>query len=79
MVHLGGVRFPVTGLRYTLTADDAVELVRMLRPRTVIPIHHEGWTHFRHGRDEVARAFAGSPANDRLRWLPIGDRVELSR
>ena len=78
VLHLGGVSFPVTGpLRYTLTADDAVELCRLLSPRIVIPIHDEGWTHFHHGRDEVAQAFTGSPDRDRLRWLPIGDRVEV--
>jgi L-ascorbate metabolism protein UlaG (beta-lactamase superfamily) len=40
LVHLGGVRFPVTGpLRYTMTARDAVELCELVRPRTAIPIH----------------------------------------
>ncbi len=33
LVHLGGVRFPVTGpLRYTLSAGEAVELLDLLRP-----------------------------------------------
>ena len=50
IVHLGGVRFPVTGpLRYTMTAAEAVELCCLIRPRTVIPIHYEGWKHFRQG------------------------------
>ena len=52
LVHLGGVRFPVTGpLRYTMTAGDAVELCRLVRPRTVLPVHYEGWSHFRQGRE----------------------------
>ncbi|MFE0676969.1 MBL fold metallo-hydrolase [Streptomyces sp. NPDC058867] len=43
LLHLGGVRFPVTGpLRYTLTARHAVDLCRELRPRTVVPVHYEG-------------------------------------
>jgi hypothetical protein len=34
-LHLGGVRFPVTGpVRYTMTAKDAVELRRLINPRT---------------------------------------------
>src|SRR3954469_200017 len=54
IVHLGGVKFPVTGpLRYTLTAAEAVELCCQIRPRTVIPIHYEGWKHFRQGRDGI--------------------------
>ena len=33
LLHLGGVRFPVTGpVRYTMTAQDAVELCRLVRP-----------------------------------------------
>ena len=74
------VRFPVTGpLRYSMTAREAVELCGLLRPRTVVPVHYEGWTHFRQGRDGIERAFAGAPAEVRrsLRWLPVGEPVDL--
>jgi L-ascorbate metabolism protein UlaG (beta-lactamase superfamily) len=80
VLHLGGVRFPVTGpLRYTMTAGDAVELCGLLRPRVAIPIHYEGWQHFREGREAVEREFAAAPENvrERLRWLPIGESVEI--
>ncbi len=78
VLHLGGVRFPVTGpLRYTMTGADAVELCRLIRPRTIVPIHYEGWSHFRDGREGVERAFAGTREAERLRWLPIGEAVEL--
>ena len=57
LLHLGGVQFPVTGpIRYTMTADDAVELCGLIRPHTAIPIHYEGWKHFRQGRDAIERA-----------------------
>ena len=80
LLHLGGVRFPVTGpLRYTMTAGEAVELCGLARPHTAIPIHYEGWKHFREGRDAAERAFAAAPAEvrDSVRWLPIGEPVEL--
>jgi L-ascorbate metabolism protein UlaG (beta-lactamase superfamily) len=80
VLHLGGVRFPVTGpLRYTMTARDAVELCRLIRPHTVVPIHYEGWKHFRQGRAEIEREFARAPADlqQRVRWLPIGTAVTL--
>jgi L-ascorbate metabolism protein UlaG (beta-lactamase superfamily) len=80
LLHLGGVRFPVTGpLRYTLTAAEAVELTELIGPQTAIPIHYEGWKHFRQGREAIEAEFAGAPASfrERLRWLPIGDPVEL--
>jgi L-ascorbate metabolism protein UlaG (beta-lactamase superfamily) len=80
VLHLGGVRFPITGpLHYTLTAKEAVELIGLVRPRTAIPIHYEGWKHFRQGRDDVERELAGAPEDvrARVRWIPIGEAVEL--
>jgi L-ascorbate metabolism protein UlaG (beta-lactamase superfamily) len=81
LLHLGGVRFPVTGpLHYTMTARQAVELCRLIRPRTAIPIHYEGWKHFREGREAIEREFANAPEEIRrcIRWLPIGVATDLS-
>jgi L-ascorbate metabolism protein UlaG (beta-lactamase superfamily) len=75
LLHLGGVQFGVTGpLRYTMTGHDAVELIGLVRPRIAIPIHYEGWLHFRDGREGIERALATAPADvrARVRWLPIG-------
>jgi L-ascorbate metabolism protein UlaG (beta-lactamase superfamily) len=80
MIHLGGVRFPVTGpLRYTMTADEAVELCGLLGPETVVPIHYEGWRHFRQGREQFEDALAAAPADlrERVHWLPIGGGTEI--
>jgi L-ascorbate metabolism protein UlaG (beta-lactamase superfamily) len=80
LLHLGCVRFPVTGpVRYTMAAQDAVELCGLVRPYTVIPVHYEGWKHFRQGREAIEHEFASAPADirRRLSWLPIGERVEI--
>jgi L-ascorbate metabolism protein UlaG (beta-lactamase superfamily) len=80
LLHLGGVRFPVTGpVRYTMTAREAVRLCSLVRPRTVIPIHYEGWSHFRQGRSAIEHQFASAPEDIHrsLRWVPIGVGVEL--
>jgi L-ascorbate metabolism protein UlaG (beta-lactamase superfamily) len=80
LLHLGGVRFGVTGpLRYTMTARDAVELCGLVRPRTAIPIHYEGWKHFRQGRAAIEAELAAAPEDvrRRFRWLPIGEAVDL--
>jgi L-ascorbate metabolism protein UlaG (beta-lactamase superfamily) len=78
LLHLGGVRFPITGpLRYTMTAADAVELCRLLRPRTVVPVHYEGWQHFRQSRAVVESAFAAAP-DVRVHWLPLGIGTDLA-
>jgi L-ascorbate metabolism protein UlaG (beta-lactamase superfamily) len=81
LLHLGGVRFPVTGpLRYSMTARQAVEVCHLLAPRSAIPVHYEGWTHFRQGRDAIEREFARAPADvrARLRWLPLGVAVDVA-
>ena len=81
LVHLGGVRFPVTGpLRYTMTARDAVELCDRLEPRTFIPIHYEGWAHFHEGRSALERELesASSDVRGRVRWLPLGAEVAVA-
>jgi L-ascorbate metabolism protein UlaG (beta-lactamase superfamily) len=80
LLHLGGVRFPATGpLRYTLTAEEAIELCGLIEPKVAIPIHYEGWKHFREGREAIEAALAGAPAGvaQRFRWIPIGEPVEI--
>ena len=81
LLHVGGVRFGVTGpLRYTMTGADAVELCGLIRPRVAIPIHYEGWRHFRDGREGIERALAHAPEDvrRRFRWIPIGEGVEVA-
>ncbi|SEO61708.1 MBL fold metallo-hydrolase [Trujillonella endophytica] len=77
VLHLGRVRFGVTGpVNYTMTARDAVRLCRQLRPRVVVPVHYEGWSHFTEGRAAAEREFARAPDVARtVRWLPMGERV----
>jgi len=81
LLHLGGVRFPVTGpLHYTMTAAEAIELVGLIEPREAIPIHYEGWKHFRQGREAIERELAAAPPGvaARFRWLPIGEPAAVS-
>jgi len=81
LIHLGGVKFPVSGpLRYTMTAAEAIALCEQMKPRTVLPIHYEGWKHFRQGREAIEAEFADAPETFRrsVRWLPIGQPVKLS-
>lgn len=81
VMHLGGVRFPVTGpLRYSMTGREAVELCALADPRFAVPVHYEGWSHFHEGREGVERALAAAPAGvaDRFRWLPPGEAVTFT-
>ncbi len=81
ILHLGGVRFPITGpLRYTMTARDAVELTEAIRPTTTIPVHYEGWSHFRQGRDAIERELSKAPSHlsSTLRWAPFGEPIDIA-
>lgn len=71
VVHLGGVTFPwLSGpLRYTMNAEEAVELCGMLDPRNIVPLHYEGWKHFRQQRRAAETVLSASPLADRVRWL----------
>ncbi|HEX6391280.1 MAG TPA: MBL fold metallo-hydrolase [Solirubrobacteraceae bacterium] len=79
MVHLGGVRFPyLTGpARYTMNATEAVRVARDFDVTTLVPIHYEGWKHFREGRDTVVRTFREHGIADRVRWLSAGEPVAI--
>ena len=81
IVHVGGVQFGVTGpIHYTMTGDDAVELVGLVRPHTAVPVHYEGWSHLKDGREGMEQALAAAPEHvrERFRWVPIGEAVELT-
>ena len=81
VTHVGGVQFPITGpLRYTMTGQHAVELVELAAPRVAVPVHYEGWSHFKDGRGGIERALAQAPeaTRGRVRWLELGSPTDLS-
>jgi L-ascorbate metabolism protein UlaG (beta-lactamase superfamily) len=81
LLHLGGVRFPVSGpVRYTLTAREGVDLATQLNARTVIPVHYEGWSHFRDGRDAMKQALtrASQEVRGAVRWLTLGTPTTIT-
>jgi L-ascorbate metabolism protein UlaG (beta-lactamase superfamily) len=76
--HLGRASFPVTGpIRFTMDAKDGVKAARKLNPRAIIPIHYEGWKHFREGRTIIEKEFTAAKLNDRLHWLEMGQKVGI--
>jgi L-ascorbate metabolism protein UlaG (beta-lactamase superfamily) len=80
ILHLGAARFSVTGpVRYTMDAADGIELCRSVRPRVVVPVHYEGWSHFRQGEPGIERALDQAPAavREAFRFVPIGTPVDI--
>jgi L-ascorbate metabolism protein UlaG (beta-lactamase superfamily) len=79
VLHLGGAGFPISGpIRYTMSARDVPRMARSLGARTIVPIHYEGWRHFREqparARDRLQRA----GLNASLVWLEPGQAATVS-
>lgn len=73
LLHVGGAGFDITGpLRYTFNGAEAARMAAACGARTVIPVHYEGWRHFRESRAATERAFVAAGLADRIRWLPYG-------
>jgi L-ascorbate metabolism protein UlaG (beta-lactamase superfamily) len=78
VIHFGGVKFAVSGpARYTLTSAAGLQVARALRARTVVPIHFEGWSHFRTPRSDIESTFAAAGMADALRFPAPGIPTEL--
>jgi len=78
ILHIGKAGFPVTGpIHFTFNAKEALRAIKALNPRTVIPIHYEGWKHFREPRAEAEKQFTSAGMNNMVKWLPLGEPVAI--
>jgi L-ascorbate metabolism protein UlaG (beta-lactamase superfamily) len=80
IVHLGAVRFSVTGpLRYSMNAREAIALIDILQPDVAVPVHYDGWSHFTEPEKAIRRRLDASPQaiRDRFRWLRLGQPRQL--
>ena len=73
VLFLGGVRPADDGPLLTMDGAEAVLAVQALMPQTVIPVHYEGWQHYREGRALVEQTFAEAGLSERLVWLRPGE------
>lgn len=78
ILHIGGARFPIMGpVRFTLNAKEAMQIVHALKPRTVIPIHYEGWKHFKETGADAAKVFDASNIQKQIHWLTLGKSTDV--
>lgn len=79
LLHLGAVRFAyLTGTaKYTMDAKQAAQLLPLIDPTTVVPVHYEGWTHFKQDRPEAEPVLASGPYADRIHWIDPGESTEF--
>jgi L-ascorbate metabolism protein UlaG (beta-lactamase superfamily) len=73
ILHVGAVAFPITGpVRYTMNGADAARLAKALDAAVIIPVHYDGWRHFREPKAGVQGAFERAGLGGRVRWLAPG-------
>jgi L-ascorbate metabolism protein UlaG (beta-lactamase superfamily) len=80
ILFAGGAQSPQRwgeGVLLTLDATRAAEAAALLAPAQIIPVHQEGWGHFRSAPDELEQAFVDAGVADRLRRLEPGERTTL--
>jgi len=75
-VHLGGTKLP-GGALVTMDGHQGAELVRLLAPATVHPIHFDDYDRFTSPLSDFAEALSERGLEGRLRVLERGVRTDL--
>jgi L-ascorbate metabolism protein UlaG (beta-lactamase superfamily) len=76
LLHLGGTMI-LGVVMVTMDARQGVEAIRIVEPRTAIPIHYNDYTVFRSPLEDFKRAVAEAGLEDRVRYLSHGDTYEF--
>ena len=56
----------------TMDTNDAIETAAAFPDAMIVPVHHEGWAHFRQSGDDLQRAFKALGFDKRLHMLTPG-------
>ena len=79
ILHLGAGAFPYLkrNLRVTMNGEEAIEVTKLLNPALVIPIHYEGWWHFKQSVKSLKNEIEMSGLQEKFLWLQSGMQTEL--
>ena len=61
----------------TMDVNDAIETAHHFRDATIVPVHCEGWAHFKQTCADLAASFKALGIDNRLRLLPPGVATEV--
>jgi L-ascorbate metabolism protein UlaG (beta-lactamase superfamily) len=75
LLHLGGTR--VLGIMVTMDAEQGVEAMRIVDPRTAIPIHYNDYEVFTSPLEDFKRAVSEAGLDERVHYLSHGDTYEF--
>lgn len=80
LIHLGAATFGPTGpIRYSANLQDFGELAMAWPAAQLVPIHFEGWSHFKQGPSGSLAPLQEGPWSERVRTLRPGQRELLWR
>jgi L-ascorbate metabolism protein UlaG (beta-lactamase superfamily) len=78
LLHMGEAKFPIMGpFRLTMNGKQAAQAAKILKARTVVPIHYDGWTHFSEPQQKARLAFEKAQAAEQVHWIPKGKPIEF--
>jgi L-ascorbate metabolism protein UlaG (beta-lactamase superfamily) len=66
-------------LRVTMDANDAIEVAHAFKNSVVVPIHYEGWAHFRQDATGMQKAFEMLGLGKRFLKLEAGVKTKVER
>ena len=75
LLHLGGTR--VLGIMVTMDAGQGLEAMRIVDPRTTIPIHYNDYEVFESPLEDFKHAVNQAGLEDRVHYLAHGDTYEF--
>ena len=71
LIHLGGTR--VAGILLTMDAKQGVQALRMVRPRTAVPIHYDDYTVFKSPLEDFRAEVDGAALVTEVRYVERGE------
>jgi L-ascorbate metabolism protein UlaG (beta-lactamase superfamily) len=75
LLHLGGTR--IAGVLLTMDAKQGVECIRIINPRTAIPIHYNDYGVFKSPLEDFQRAVREAGLEQRVHYLAHGDTFDI--
>ena len=62
----------------TMSTNDVVEAAHHFPNAVIVPVHHQGWTHFTQSQDDLVKTFTVLGIGDRLLPIHPGERAVLA-
>ena len=75
LLHLGGTR--IAGVLLTMDAKQGVDAIRIVEPRTAIPIHYNDYGVFKSPLDDFKAAVRAAGLENRVHYLAHGETFDI--